>query len=74
MIAAWEKIEVAVVVAIPVLLLIGIGCAWLGSLMGKEPGMMHENEPQGPREWRPAGWRPLNEPGPEEGKTGRMEG
>jgi hypothetical protein len=43
--------------------LLAAGVIALGCLMGKEPSMLHENEPQGPREWRPAGGKPLNEKG-----------
>ncbi len=54
MIAALDTIEWVVILGIPALGIVGGLAIWIGSLGSKEPGMLHENEPPGEKQWRSA--------------------
>ncbi len=56
-----EHIDTAILFIIPGILLVGLLFIWLGKVMYPGARMAHENEPQEPREWRSANWKPLND-------------
>ncbi len=48
-------------ILLAVLLIAAVLIIWFGRAMCSGPSMMHENETQEPREWRPANWKPKEE-------------